>query len=338
MIDFVLAGDIGGTKTALGLYRTCSGGSGTGAGLECLRSARFVNKDYASIVDVIKTFLGAERWKGERVASAALGVAGVVADNACALTNIRWDIDGEALRKTFSIERVMLVNDLVATAHGIETLGEGDLFTLQKGVRKSGNMAVIAAGTGLGESIIVCKDGARAPFHTEGGHADFAPRNRLQQALLNHFAVKFGHVGYDRIVSGPGLVDICEFLLSSDPGNAGDLARMLVKDDAPRLITERALSGEDRLCAAALDLFVSIYGAEAGNLALKAMATGGVYVGGGIAPLILDALKKGAFMRAFVDKGRFKNLLKDVPVRVILNPDTALSGAALLAAGAAAGS
>lgn len=320
----ILAGDIGGTKTYLGLFER------RGAYLELAREEGFENSGYNGIEEIISGFIG----KGERVASATFGIACPVEGNRGEMTNLDWVVDGEGIKKRFRIGKVSLINDLEATGHGLEALPSEDLFMLQKGEPRQGNAALIAAGTGLGEAILFWDGQRHIPSATEGGHADFAPLAPVQAELLGYLtALHGGHVSYERVLSGPGLEDIYKFIRKKRRGREPERIRKRFKAEgtAP-VIADEAINGTDAACFEALETFVMIYGAEAGNLALKSMPVAGLYVGGGIAPKILKALKKGIFIEAFRRKGRFEKLLSRVPVYVILNDRTALIGAAIHAA------
>jgi len=240
-------------------------------------------------------------------------------------------VDADQLATLFGFDAVTLVNDLEANAFGLVALEAKDFAVLNEGAPESeGNTAIISAGTGLGEAGLHFEGKMRRPFASEGGHADFAPRNELEIELLRYLIPQFHHVSYERVLSGPGLLNIYTFLRDTGRGEeAAWLADEMQEADPSAVITRAALEGKSELCMRALDLFVSIYGAEAGNLALKVNATGGVFLGGGIAPRIIDKLKSPAFMEAFTAKGRMRPLLEAVPVRVILNDTTALVGAAL---------
>lgn len=317
--DYILAGDIGGTKTFLGLFDR------KGDALEPVKEGAFVNSSYRDHEDILNAFL--DRGEASKIESASFGIAGPVVGNRCALTNLLWDIDGEALRKRLGIPRLELINDLVAIGWGVGLLSEEDLVALQKGEPARGNAALIAAGTGLGECVLYWDGSAHVPSASEGGHADFAPRNRMEFELLEHLARTYGHVSYERVLSGPGLENIYDFLLSKSGGADRLRAKTGGGERAP-VIAHEATYGGDKTARDALEMFVSIYGAEAGNLALKAMAVGGVYVGGGIAPKILKALEDGPFIESFSKKGRFEKLLSNIPVYAILYDKTGLLGAA----------
>ena len=244
-------------------------------------------------------------------------------------------MDGRSLASAVGLQSVGLLNDLEANAWGIAALADNDFAVLSPGdPAATGNAAVISAGTGLGEAGLFFDGVRHRPFATEGGHADFAPRNELEVELWRFLAVEYGHVSYERVCSGMGLVNIERFLRrQTGKPRPYSLERQMAGGDSAAAISGAALDGSDAVCDEALDRFVSIYGAAAGNLALKLMATGGVYLGGGIAPKILPRLQEGLFMRAFEDKGRFDDLLARIPVKVILNDKTALLGAARHALG-----
>jgi glucokinase len=318
----ILAGDIGGTKTLLRLAE---------AGGEVIADLRFDSRAYAGLNQIIAEFLRDQSVPG--IAGACFGVAGPVEGGRANITNLPWQIDAAALAAEFRISQVRLINDFQAVAYGIEALDDGDLATLQAGIPVEGGVrAVIGAGTGLGEGFMTWQGGYYEAFPSEGSHADFAPTDALQVGLLNYLNKRHGHVSYERLLSGPGLVNIFEFLRDSAgrPASPELQAAMEIYDTAAA-ISHCALAGKDNLAAAALELFVRIYGAETGNLALKVLARGGVFVAGGIAPQIIDKLREGQFVRAFADKGRFAGLLATIPVHVVLNPEVGLLGAARVA-------
>jgi glucokinase len=264
---------------------------------------------------------------------AAFGIAGPVMGGAVRTTNLPWYIEADALRQRFGFKTCTLLNDLEATACGLPALGADDLLTLQAGEPDArGNAAIIAAGTGLGEAGMYWDGSRHHPFATEGGHASFSPQTELEFALLHYLQLRYAHVSWERVVSGMGLVDLHDFLRGyrkvAVPQRLADEMR---ENDAAPVISRAALSGSDDICVETLDIFVQLYGAEAGNLALKTMSRGGVYVGGGIAPKILPFLQRDIFMQAFLNKGRMRPLLEAMPVRVILNDRVALYGPALYA-------
>lgn len=327
----MLAGDIGGTKTYLGLFVR------DGNCLEAVREGSFVNSDFKDHMEIMGDFL--DREMIGNIASASFGIASPVFGNRCRLTNLHWVIDAGRIGKRFKIGHVELINDLVATAWGMGYLNEDEFKVLQKGRPVAGNSALIAAGTGLGECMLFWDGKAHMPSASEGGHADFAPRSVLEIELLRHLMKAYGHVSYERVLSGQGLKNIYDFLIARRRASApARLRKGFGSWDAASVIAREARQGNDKDCALALELFASIYGAEAGNLALKCMASAGLYVGGGIAPKILKTLESGAFIRSFRDKGRFEGYLGRVPVKVILFDRTALLGAAARSAVHAPGS
>lgn len=320
----ILAGDIGGTKSHLGLYQV------ERAEPRLLRDRTYVTRDYPGLEAVIADFLGGQ----VAVAAACFGVPGPVIDGVSHATNVSWDIREHAIAATLGGAAVRLLNDLEATAWGVRHLKETDLLELQRGEsRPDATIAVIAAGTGLGEGALVAAPSGWCAIASEGGHADFAPIGNDQIALYDFLAREFGHVSYERVLSGPGLHNIYRFLLARAPEpQPAWLAARMAAEDPSAVISETALAGTDARCTHALEMFAAIYGAEAANLALKFLAVGGVYICGGIAPKILPFLQNGGLLRAFLDKGRMRTTLERIPVRVSLNPNTALIGAAHLAA------
>jgi glucokinase len=321
----ILAGDIGGTNTRLALV------DGTSGRLRIACEKTYPSCERPSLEAALAEFLSLHRGAFTR---ASFGIAGPVRNGRCEATNLPWVVDAKSVAKRLRLKRVGLVNDLVANAHGIAILGGRNLVTLNRGARAAhGNRALIAAGTGLGVAGLLDEGGTHRPFGSEGGHADFAPRNRLEMELLEYLLQRHARVSYERLISGPGLVNICQFLRDTGRGREPRwLAEEMRLGDPAAVISRRALDGKSPLCVRALDLFVSFYGAQAGNLALTFLATGGVYLGGGIAPKIVAKLKEPGFMNAFTAKGRLSPLLQDIPVRVIMNPKTALLGAARHAA------
>jgi glucokinase len=321
----ILAGDIGGTNTRLALIEP---GKGM---MQILFEKTFPSREKTSLEAAIAEFLSLHDCELTR---ASFGIAGPVRNGRCEATNLPWVVDSKNVAKQLRLKRVGLMNDLVANAYGISLLQSKDFVTLNKGARNAkGNRAIISAGTGLGEAGMFWDGEEHRPFASEGGHGDFAPRNHLEMELLDYSMSHYRRVSYERLVSGPGLIHVYAFL--RDTGKAEEppwLSAQIRHGDPAQLISQMALEGKSPLCIQALDLFVSLYGAEAGNLALKLMATGGVYLGGGIAPKIISKLRESGFMNAFTAKGRMRPLLQDIPVRVILNPKTALLGAARHAA------
>jgi len=324
----ILAADIGGTNTRLALYE------GSAAKLVAVATEVYSSPAHKGPEEILHKFLAKSGHGQVPLEGAGLGIAGPVVNGRSETPNLPWVVESASIADTLGIEAVVLMNDLEANAHGIALLGEEDFATLSAGSstaaapQPSGNRVLISAGTGLGEAGMIEEDGDYRPFASEGGHADFAPRNETEIELLRYLLQRFDHVSYERVLSGPGLHNIYQFF--RDTGRAEEppwLKELIGQQDPSAAIAGEALKGSVELCVLALDQFVSLYGAEAGNLALKGMATGGVYVGGGIAPKILRKLQEPIFLKAFLAKGRISKLLEAIPVRVILNDQTALMGA-----------
>jgi glucokinase len=320
----VIAGDIGGTKTRLALVEV------VGTQVRVEREIGYPSRDFATFEALLADFLAGT----QAPAHAAFGIAGPVLGGAVRATNLPWYIEADVLRQRFGFEKCALLNDLEATAFGLPALNAEDLLTLQQGEADAcGNAAVIAAGTGLGEAGLYWDGERHHPYATEGGHTTFSPQNDLEIDLLRYLQQRYGHVSWERVVSGMGLVDLHDFLRGyrkvAVPQRLADEMR---ENDVAAVISRAALSGSDGICIETMNVFVQLYGAEAGNLALKSMSRGGVYVGGGIAPKILPILQRDIFMPAFLNKGRMRPLLEAMPVRVILNDRVALYGPALCAA------
>lgn len=321
----ILSGDIGGTKTRLAIINA------DGMHLHIEREQTYASRDYSMFEELLAEFL-----QGHDIPQrAAFGIAGPVRGRVVVTTNLPWRIDADALQNRFGFTRCALLNDLEAVAMGLPALHEEDLLTLHAGAPDAdhyltGNAAIIAAGTGLGEAGLFWDGQRYRPFATEGGHASFSPGNDLEIALLRYLQQRHEHVSWERIVSGPGLVSLHAFLCEHrHVPLPGWLQHEMRQHDAAAAITEAGLAGRDELCSEALDWFVRLYGAEAGNFALKVMSRGGVYLGGGIAPKILPCLQNGKFLDAFFSKGRMRHLLEAMPVKVILSNRVALYGAAL---------
>ncbi|NGZ10040.1 MAG: glucokinase [Nitrospira sp. LK70] len=346
----ILAGDIGATKTNLALYEW------TNARAEPLRLERFPSGDYKSLEDILVEFLtppnppspatsleveeihqrekpSTPTAKPVKLRAACFGVAGPVIDNRCQTTNLPWAIDGQTIAKQFTIPHVQLLNDLEATAYGLLWLRPDELEVLNAGnpPNKRQALALIAAGTGLGQGILFWDGKTYHPMPSEGGHADFAPTNDQEIDLLRYLRTQYLHVSYERILSGPGLHAIYEFLRDTKKNEPTWLAQKISVGDPAAEIAQAGLQGQGEIAKQALDLFASIYGAEAGNLALKALSLDGVYIGGGIAPKLITKLQDGTFMKAFTNKGRYKRLMTQIPVKIIMNQQTALIGAASVA-------
>jgi glucokinase len=324
----ILAGDVGGTKVHLALFDFIDGE------LKHSRDQQYPAKQYAGLEEIVKEFV-----VSEKVTAACFGVPGPVRDGRLRLTNLPWTLDSRELARDLKIDYVFLVNDLQANGFGIAELGPDQISTLSDGdAQQVGNRALISAGTGLGEAFLVWDGRGYVPYPSEGGHSDFAPRNEDEIDLLRFLRQKYnGRISFERVVSGQGLTNIYEFL--RDGRGLEEpvwLSNRMREEDPNAVITESALKAKSELCERTLDMFVSAYGAEAGNLALKILSVGGLYVGGGIAPRILEKLKDGTFIKAFTDKGRLSQLLVNIPVRVILESRTALIGAAAYAEARAA--
>jgi glucokinase len=299
--------------------------------MSLVREATLPSQELDSLEGAVEAFLlGAPRLT---VSAACLGVAGPVIDGRCVAMNLPWEVHERRLSAAVHAP-AKLVNDLEATAHGVLTLPADGFLTLQEGSPKPGaNMALIAAGTGLGQALMVAEGREFRVVPSEGGHADFAPRDEIQVDLLRFLRAEFGHVSWERVLSGPGLHSVYRFLqMRSEHAAPEWLRQRLQREDPGRVVGEVGLAGSDPVCAEALDLFVVIYGAQAGNLALEVLALGGVIVAGGIAPKIQAKLADGRFIEAFRAKGRLDSMLASVPVRVALDPRAPLWGAARLAA------
>jgi glucokinase len=318
----ILSGDIGGTKAELALFERDHGS------LREVRSERLPTDGHGSLEELLRRFVK----PSDAITSAAFGIAGPVLHNRVTGTNLPWTVEAARVAQAIGVPRVALLNDLEATSLGLEALAPHDLVTLQEGrPDPEGSIAVIAAGTGLGESYATRDNGRLLPYASEGGHADFAPNDEDEVDLLLYLRSRFGgHVSWERVLSGPGLGNVYEFLRDTGRETEPDFLREARETGDPHAAIASA-DGKAAIATRALDLFVSIYGAEAGNLALRYMATGGVYVAGGIAPKLRARFEDGRFLAAFRAKGRLAPLLRDTPVRLVLNERTALLGAALLA-------
>jgi glucokinase len=319
----ILAGDIGGTKTNVALFEPNRSEIGSVVRLQTFPSAR-----YDSLEAILTEFIGDTELS---ITGACFGIAAPVIEGNARTPNLNWTVRSESLASLLKIERCSLINDLEATANGIPGLCASQLLTLNAGAEKAdGHRALIAAGTGLGMAGIFYRDGHYHPIASEGGHVDFAPRSADEIELWRYLTSKFGgHVSYERVLSGPGLFNVYCFL--RDTGFAEEpawLAEQIQSGDKTAAVSMAALANKSALAVRALDMFVSCYGAMSGNLALLMMATGGLYVGGGIAPKLREKLTDGTFMKAFTDKGRFSAVMASIPVHIILEDKTALFGAA----------
>lgn len=323
----ILAGDIGGTKTLLQLSRVTPGGR------EVLHEKRYASAEYGSFLPLAADFVEeSSRSTGVRADSACFGIAGPVNGRKARTTNLPWNIDADELESSLGISTVRLINDFQAIGYGIEALQAADIVTLQEGKEQPhGTRVIIGAGTGLGQCFLVWHGDHYEVIASEGSHAGFAPSGQEQAALLEYLQKRYRWATWERAVSGPGLVNIFDFLADRMQASL-PLQEAMQQEDRAAAISRFGMQGSDPVAARALDLFVSLYGAQAGNLALTGLASGGVYIAGGIAPKILDKLKDGTFMRSFLDKDeRMQPLLKAMPVRVVVNPDAGLLGCAVAA-------
>jgi len=321
----ILAGDVGGTKTNLALYRK------EATGLSRVRMSTYPSREYPGLEAILREFLS----DGSPIERACVGVAGPVVDGRCRLTNLDWAVEETSLRRSSGAREAYLVNDLQAMASAVPFLTPGALAPLKAGkADPRGNSAILAAGTGLGEGFLIGTCGGFVPLASEGGHVDFAPRDEREMRLHAYLRGLYGRVSVERVLSGPGLRDVHRFLRETEGvAEPVEVAEEVLGGDPQRAIVRYGLSGASPACAEALRMFSSLYGAEAGNLALQYLATGGVYLGGGIAPAILPALREDEFLSSFLDKGRMQELLRRVPVFVLLDPTIPLLGAAHYAAG-----
>ncbi len=324
LIQMLLAGDIGGTKTLLGLFDSAPARPRS----TLVRS--FGTLDYDDLETMIATFLKDGHAMPSGIDTVCFGVAGPVIDETALLTNVPWRVDARRVRSALGFGRIALLNDLQAMAYGVPVLRESEVQVLQDGeALRHGNMALIAAGTGLGQALLHNVEGRFVPSPSEGGHADFAARTDREIALVRDLTQRYGRADVEHVVSGRGLVNIHRVAHQHPCLAAVDLE----SPDAPAAISTAAAERRCPGCMETLDLFVEAYGAEAGNLALRTVSTGGLFIGGGIAPKILPALTAGAFMRAFRAKPPLENMLAAMPVKIILNPEAGLLGAAVYAAG-----
>jgi glucokinase len=317
----ILAGDIGGTKTNLA-YFTAGGDTLTPTLVES-----YASHEFSSLPDVLKTLV---RDHPAKIEAAAFGIAGPIVNGRSKLTNLGWDVDAREVASFLKLNNVGLLNDLEATAYGTLRLHSNDKVLLKEGTGvPHAAIAVIAAGTGLGEGGLVWDGSRYRALPSEGGHTDFAPRSELEIDVLRFMLGKHERVSYERLVSGPGLLNLYQFFRSrSTYDEPSWLKEKLALGDPSAAISRAAMEGNDDVSVKALEMFVSLYGAEAGNLALKLLATGGVFVGGGIAPKILPKIQQGPFLNSFSRKGRYSDLLKKIPIHVIMNDKIALVGAA----------
>ncbi len=321
----ILAGDIGGTNARLAYFQPQNGR------FQLVSERVFPSREHRGLGEIVTRFL---EESGTRPEAACFGIAGPVRNGRVETSNLPWVIEQSVLANQIHLATTLLINDLEASAWGIGALGTEDLFTLNPGLGSvAGNQAVIAPGTGLGQAGLFWDGNRHHVFACEGGHTDFAPQGELQIELLRFLTKRLGHVSYERILSGPGLVNVYEFLCASGCGKeSAELAAGMKSGDPAAAISRAALSGSDSLASKALDVWIAVYGAEASNLALKIMSTGGLFLAGGISPKILPRLETSVFMEAFLNKGRMRPLVEAMSVHVVTNEKAGLLGAARCAA------
>ena len=321
----ILAGDIGGTNARLAYFQRQNGH------LRLVSERIYPSREHRELGEIVTQFLEDSKTRPD---AACFGIAGPVRNGRVETSNLPWVVEQSRLANQIHLPSTLLINDLEASAWGIGALAAGDLVPLNRVTGPVvGNQAVIAPGTGLGEAGLFWDGSRHHVFACEGGHGDFGPQGDLQIELLRFLKARFGHVSYERVLSGPGLVNVYEFLLESGYGKeSAEFAAALKQGDRAAVISRAALDGTQSLAVNALDLWISVYGAEAANLALKVMATGGIFLAGGISPKILPKLTGPLFMQAFVDKGRLRPLVESIPVQVITNEKAGLLGAARCAA------
>ena len=319
-MSFILAGDIGGTNARLALFDAQNGN------FKLISSTIFPSRQYSGLDQIVQEFVSKAP---ARPMQACFGIAGPVTNGRVEASNLPWIIESRRLADELKIHEALLINDLEATGWGVGALAPEHLVSLNHVSSIGGNQAVIAAGTGLGEAGLYWDGERQHVFASEGGHCDFAPLDDIQVELFQYLRGRYGHVSYERVLSGPGLVNVFEFLRDTKKGKPPDwLVAEMVESDAARAISQAGLSGRCPMCEQALDIFVAVFGAEAGNLALKIKAVGGVFLAGGIAPKILPKLATSTFLQAFLDKGRLRRLMEIIPIKVITDDKLALLGAA----------
>jgi len=329
-VTTLLAGDIGGTHARLGLFA-----AGAATGVACIQET-LPTKKFSGLGELVRHFV---QQHSPTLAGACLAVAGPVKDGRGVITNLDWSFDAAALAQQLGLQRIYILNDLEAVGYGLSSLPASGLMTLSPGVASArGNLAILAAGTGLGQCACYFDGAVHHPFASQGGHADFAPRNDIEVEFLRHLMGKFPHVSYERVLSGPGLLEIFKFLQATGRGEEpAELTAAILKDGRTEAVVNAAVSGKSERCAIAARMFLSMLAAEAGNLALKVMARGGVYVGGGMPRRLLPLLSAAEFIHDFTAKGAMQDLLTAMPVHVILSDDAGLLGAARYAEGNVSG-
>lgn len=315
-LTMYLVGDIGGTKTHLALFDH----------KKSVREKKYVSDEHTNLNEIVRSFLSEG---SSEIQVAVFGIAGPIEEGRVETTNLPWVIDSKELGKEIGTNRVFLLNDLQANAYGIRALSDDEFCVLNEGKPIPGNAALISAGTGLGEAGLYWDGEDHHPFACEGGHSDFAPRNELEFELWQYLHKKYGHVSFERVVAGPAIYDLYLFLIETEKEkHTKEMEEAFRGNDPSVVISEKGVTGESPVCEKVLEWFISLSGSEAGNMALKFLSFSGLYVGGGIAPKILKKMKEKHFMEAFTAKGRFKDLLAQMPVKIILNDRTALLGAA----------
>src|SRR5438270_1388423 len=318
----ILAGEIGATRTRLAAFEK------DGSRLKLVVEKNYSSHEHAGLSEIIADFIKSE---GIAVHQACFGVAGPVRRGRSKISNLTWTIDSRDLAKQLKVDTVGMINDLEAFAYGIDGLESKDFVTLNEGSEDAeGNRAVISARTGLGVAGLYWDGFRHHPFGCEGGHSDFAPRNELEMTLLMYLQKKYGRISCERLLSGPGIKNIYDFLRDTkkveEPAWLKD--QMAAAPDPPALISQLAAEGKAPICERTMSIFVSIYGAETGNVALNFMSTGGIYIGGSVAAKNVARMKEPVFMQSFLDKGRLTPLMKEIPVSIVLNDDSGLIGAA----------
>jgi len=324
----VLAGDIGGTKTLLQIADVAPGQ------YDVKYEKRYVSAEYADLTPMVTAFIAEAKTQVDfSVENACFGIAGPVKGRTANVTNLPWTLDADDMQRDTGLKNVCLVNDFQSVGYAVEVLGEGDIVTLQSGQAQAhGPRVVIGAGTGLGQGLLVWNHDHYDVVPSEGGHVGFAPVNELQIDLLRYLANEFGQVSYERVASGRGLYNLYRFLKDTGRGQeSAELGAAIAAGDPSAAISQAAMAGAEPLAVQALDLFCQIYGRQTGNLALTCLATGGVYIGGGVAPRIIEKIKDGTFLAAFNDNDTMRDLLKDMPVHVVVNPNAGLIGSAVVA-------
>ena len=318
----ILAGEIGATRTRLAAFQTEANR------LQCVVEKTYISQEHSGLSEILAQFI---RTEGIPVHSACFGAAGPVRSGRSKISNLTWILDSRELATQLKLGSVGLLNDLEAYAYGIDALESKDFIDLSGSSEDAeGNRAVISARTGLGVAGLYWDGFRHHPFACEGGHADFAPRDELQMELLAYLQKRYGRISCERILSGPGIKNIYEFLRDTHKADEPQWLREQINGahDVPALISQLALEGKAAICDQALSIFVSVFGAETGNCALNFMTTGGIFIGGSIAAKIVSRMKDPVFMRSFLDKGRMEALLNDMPVKIVLNDDCGLMGAA----------